>query len=530
MKKTFALCFALAMLYAGVAFAASRGETLRVGVSIDAKNFDPQNAVDTYSFSMQKQIYEPLFTVDGKTRKLTPVLAEKVEVLDDHTYKFYLRKGVKFHNGEEFTADDVVFSLTRVTDPKSSVFAKSKGVWIDPKSFEVIDKHTVIVRTNGPIGGWLGFNSRPCEGATVAVIIPQNHMRFGDLCGDRRQNADHPVPFVGLSQKNVAISIYYLDRGPPHAIEPASGSRSPGQQPHGKFGSPGSSAQGFSLIKAASPASENQRPFRIVGWFGTYMLDFATPGCPQEVKAQAVFVLVHLTYQCGAQSCPLGWRQAAFKDRVLHPLAPTAALPGNTAESPPAGRIFRIDVVTDQNQHHSPDDIGRISVQLATNAAGQKPGLHMPEQAQGHALVEKGMQHLVPFTFLVGHQRLLASLLPEQHRARCRMLEIPGPELAPVEQGERQPVGQHGPKFLHHVQGQTGPAGSQAMQKAHLWVQTNPFQCAAQIIDQKCVKKGQQAIHLVLRRPSVTTGKADSLHLRREQPVEHVKIDRTSLW
>lgn len=161
MKKTFALCFALAMLYAGVAFAASRGETLRVGVSIDAKNFDPQNAVDTYSFSMQKQIYEPLFTVDGKTRKLTPVLAEKVEVLDDHTYKFYLRKGVKFHNGEEFTADDVVFSLTRVTDPKSSVFAKSKGVWIDPKGFEVIDKHTVIVRTNGPVGGWLGSMKHP---------------------------------------------------------------------------------------------------------------------------------------------------------------------------------------------------------------------------------------------------------------------------------------------------------------------------------------------------------------------------------
>ncbi len=160
-KKALALCLALVMAIPFAAAAAPRGEELRVGVSIDAKNFDPQNSVDTFSYSMQKQIYEPLFTVDGKTRQLVPVLAESVEMLDPSTYKFHLRKGVKFHNGEEFTADDVVFSLTRVTDKSRSVFAKSKGVWIDPKGFEVIDKYTVIVRTNGPVGGWLGSMKHP---------------------------------------------------------------------------------------------------------------------------------------------------------------------------------------------------------------------------------------------------------------------------------------------------------------------------------------------------------------------------------
>ena len=49
-----------------------------VAAVADAKNFDPQNAMDTYSFAMQKQIYETLFTVDGKTKQLVPVLAESV--------------------------------------------------------------------------------------------------------------------------------------------------------------------------------------------------------------------------------------------------------------------------------------------------------------------------------------------------------------------------------------------------------------------------------------------------------------------
>jgi len=161
MMKKFGLASALFLLAATPSIAtAQTQDTLRVGVEVDAKNLDPQNSVDAFSFSMQKQIYEPLMTVDGKTKKLIPVLVEKWEVLDPQTYKFHLKKGVKFHSGEEMTAEDVVFSLKRVTS-SDSVFAGSKGLYINPNGFEILDKYTVIVRTNGPVGGFLESMKHP---------------------------------------------------------------------------------------------------------------------------------------------------------------------------------------------------------------------------------------------------------------------------------------------------------------------------------------------------------------------------------
>ncbi len=156
--RPFLLAFTLSAVLAGAAFA--RGDTMTVGVAIDAKNLDPQNCVDTYSFCLTNQIYETLYTVDGKTRLLTPVLAESYDQLDEKTYRFHLKKGVKFHNGDEMTAEDVVFSLKRATSP-GSVFASSKGRYIDPDGFSIEDKYTVIVKTRAPFGGFLESMKHP---------------------------------------------------------------------------------------------------------------------------------------------------------------------------------------------------------------------------------------------------------------------------------------------------------------------------------------------------------------------------------
>jgi ABC-type transport system substrate-binding protein len=154
------LLMAAVFLFVACTGFAKNMETFTLGLPGDAKTLDPHQAVDTLSFIVTKHINEPLVTVDGRTKQLVPVLAEKWEILDQQTYKFYLKKGVKFHNGEELTAEDVVFSLKRAASP-DSVYAKSKGKYIDTDGFKIIDKYTLIVRTRGPVGGWLESMKHP---------------------------------------------------------------------------------------------------------------------------------------------------------------------------------------------------------------------------------------------------------------------------------------------------------------------------------------------------------------------------------
>jgi peptide/nickel transport system substrate-binding protein len=160
-KLFYGLLFALlsVVLVAGSGLAAGM-ETFVMGLPGDARSLDPHKAADTMSFTVIRHINEPLVTVDGKSRRLVPVLAERWEMIDPQTYKFYLKKGVKFHNGNDFTAEDVVFSLKRAASPES-MHAGSRGKFIDPEGFEIIDDHTVIVKTRGPIGGWLETMKHP---------------------------------------------------------------------------------------------------------------------------------------------------------------------------------------------------------------------------------------------------------------------------------------------------------------------------------------------------------------------------------
>ncbi|HUX11511.1 MAG TPA: ABC transporter substrate-binding protein [Spirochaetia bacterium] len=88
----------------------------------DVATLDPATEYDSQSQTAIKLLYEPLITYDGSsTEKFVPVLATEVPTVENggikdggKTYVFHIRQGVKFHNGDPMTAEDVAYSVKRV--------------------------------------------------------------------------------------------------------------------------------------------------------------------------------------------------------------------------------------------------------------------------------------------------------------------------------------------------------------------------------------------------------------------------------
>ena len=88
-------------------------QTLRYANQGDLKSLDPYTLRETTTIAHHGHVYEGLVARD-KELKIVPALAESWETPEPTRWRFHLRQNVKFHNGDPFTADDVVFSADRV--------------------------------------------------------------------------------------------------------------------------------------------------------------------------------------------------------------------------------------------------------------------------------------------------------------------------------------------------------------------------------------------------------------------------------
>ena len=101
-------------------------QTLRYANQGELKSLDPYTLKETTTIAHHAHVYEGLVTRD-KDLKIVPALAESWETLDPTHWRFHLRKGVKFHNGDPFTADDVLFSAERVRAKGSNFTSQRSG-------------------------------------------------------------------------------------------------------------------------------------------------------------------------------------------------------------------------------------------------------------------------------------------------------------------------------------------------------------------------------------------------------------------
>jgi len=119
---------------------------LRIGQRADARTLDPHETNDMPSSRVMSQIYETL-VIQNESMEIKPGLAKSWKHVDESTIEFKLKKGVKFHNGEEFTSKDVEFTLLRALD--SPFIAHIIGQ-INPDGIEIIDDYTIRISTNEP--------------------------------------------------------------------------------------------------------------------------------------------------------------------------------------------------------------------------------------------------------------------------------------------------------------------------------------------------------------------------------------------
>jgi peptide/nickel transport system substrate-binding protein len=163
---------------------------LVAAIAGEPDQLDPNMTSAYFSFEVLENVYDTLVEPDANLQ-MRPALAESWDVTPDQlTWTFHLRRGVTFHDGSPFTADDVVYTYRRIIDQKLSNADKLSAV----TDVRASDPATVVMRLEHPtpnlltnLGGFKGM-----------AIVSRKSVESGQI-------ATHPVgtgPFAFESQKS----------------------------------------------------------------------------------------------------------------------------------------------------------------------------------------------------------------------------------------------------------------------------------------------------------------------------------------
>jgi peptide/nickel transport system substrate-binding protein len=122
-----------------------------VAIRTSPDNFDPRIGTDEASQRVHQMVYSKLMTIDDHLR-VAPGLAVRLDNPDPLTYVAYLRSGVRFHDGRELTAKDVVYTFESFLDP--DFVSARKGAYRMLASVTALDEHRVEFKLKEPFGSF----------------------------------------------------------------------------------------------------------------------------------------------------------------------------------------------------------------------------------------------------------------------------------------------------------------------------------------------------------------------------------------
>src|SRR5262245_50153031 len=208
---------ALALLSSAPAHAQSRGKDIVVGLGAEPRTMLAVTIVDWTTSNMLEHIYDRLLDRDAKTYKAKPMLAESWRIVNDTTWEFKLRRGVKFHNGEPFTAQSVKATIDYALDPATKSHYAAAAFLGLIKEVQIVDDYTVRFITKQPWPNLVDSLS-----LTNSLIMPAKALKeLGPQKLAEKPIGTGPFRFVEWKRDERLV----LDRNPDYWQGPADASR-----------------------------------------------------------------------------------------------------------------------------------------------------------------------------------------------------------------------------------------------------------------------------------------------------------------
>jgi peptide/nickel transport system substrate-binding protein len=166
----FSVCILMmTVMFSGCVEEEFHADTLIIESISEARRLDPASDYESAGWMVIQNVYEGLVALNGTdSHSVVPLLAESWDISEDKmNYTFYLRKGVKFHDGTDFNADSVVYSLNRALKMGQGP-SWMLSQCMDLNSTQKMDDYTVRIRLKNPYPSFLLVLTTP----VAAIVSP----------------------------------------------------------------------------------------------------------------------------------------------------------------------------------------------------------------------------------------------------------------------------------------------------------------------------------------------------------------------